>query len=81
MEKTAKIKSQISRVKVKVLSKKVVVELPKAAANYLRLTGESSQIYAVPINGVVQLASMAPTVTIPVSRITEDDFIMHGEEG
>jgi hypothetical protein len=71
-----KLKEQIKIVKVGVAfdTRSVVIKLPIAAARYLNIDPENKDLFAVPVNGVVQLSNFQPNITIPVSRITEDDF-------
>ena len=51
--------------------------MPIAAARYLNLGPESTELFATPTGGVVQLSSFQPNIAIPVSKITEDDFVAH----
>jgi hypothetical protein len=70
------VRSQItiSRVSVEKTSRTLVVKLPLAAAKYLNL-GKARELFAVPINGVVQLSGFQPNIALPAAKIVAEDFV------
>lgn len=65
---------RISRVSVEKTGRNLIVKLPIAAARYLNIENVN-ELYAVPINGVVQLSGFQPNLTIPVTNIGAEDFV------
>lgn len=70
-----KSKLKIVRVGCKITENGLLVSLPKAAIQYLGITDKNKVVFAVPIEGIIQLSAQAPNIAIPVARITEDDFV------
>ena len=66
---------RITKVSVEKTTRGLIVKLPLVAADYLQITDADTEIFATPVNGVVQLSSFQPNIAIPASRISEDDFV------
>jgi hypothetical protein len=70
---------RISRVSVEKTARFLVVKLPLTAVDYLNIE-DSDELFAVPVNGVVQLSGFQPNLAIPVTRIAAEDFVEQPEE-
>ena len=66
---------RITKVSVERTTRSLIVKLPLVAADYLQVGDGATEIFATPVNGVVQLSSFQPNIAIPASRISEDDFV------
>jgi hypothetical protein len=66
---------RVTRVGIQRTARSIIVTLPASAGQYLNINEDTESLFAVPVNGVVQLANFQPNIAIPVSRISEDDFI------
>ena len=65
---------QITRVSVHRDAGNLIIKLPLDTVECLNLRDNAASLFAIPVNGVVQLSSFMPNVSIPVDHITEDDF-------
>ena len=75
LAKKVRTQVNISRVTIERTAKTLIVKLPLTAARYLHLDENSTELFATPINGVVQLSGFQPNMTIPVVNLTADDFM------
>ena len=66
---------RVTKISVERTTRNLLVKLPLTAADYLNIEGSTAEIFATPLNGVVQLSGFQPNIAVPAARISEDDFV------
>ena len=80
LKKIAPVKPLVRVNKVKIVENSadgLVVQFPPQAADYLKLKGKETDLFAIPTAGVVQLSAEVPSLAVPVSADVEEAFTAH----